>query len=90
MFDGFWAGIFGALTSVRKFEHPTPLIYLVAFLGGAVFAELALFLSVGSSVGFGRAFSLMVEKFFTPLGWGPPLLGGIMGTSPFWFLGSRR
>ena len=90
MFDGFWAGIFGALTSVRKFEHPTPLMYFVAFLGGAMVAELALFFSVGSSVGFGKAFSLMVEKFFTPLGWGPPLLGGIMGTSPFWFLGARR
>jgi hypothetical protein len=53
-------------------------------------AELALFFSVGSSIGFGKAFSLMAGKFFTPLGWGPPLLGGVMGTSPFWFLGSRR
>jgi len=43
MFDGFWFGIFGALTSVKKFEHPTPLVYFIAFLGGATVAEAALF-----------------------------------------------
>ena len=90
MFDGFWAGVFGALTTVKRFEHPTPLMYFLAFIGGAVVADLALFISVGSSVGFGKAFSLMVDKFFSPLGWGPPLLGGVMGTSPFWFTRSQR
>lgn len=40
---------------------------------------------IGSSVGFGKALSLMVVKFVSPMGLGVPFLGGVMGTSIFWF-----
>lgn len=64
-------------------------MYFLGFAGGALVAELALFGAVGSSLGFGKAFTLMAAKFFSPEGWGPLLLGGVVGTSIFWFPGDK-
>jgi len=44
---------------------------------------------IGSSVGFGKALSLIVVKFVSPMGLGAPFLKGVMGASIFWVPGNR-
>jgi hypothetical protein len=89
MFD-FFATIFEALGLMGSVRHPTPIAYVLSFVLGAVAADLIVFFTIGSSVGFGKALSLMVVKFVSPMGLGVPFLGGVMGTSIFWFPGNRH
>ena len=89
MFDGFLAGMLGTLTAMIRVRNPTPLMYIASFLIGAVAAELIIYFMVGSSVGYARALSLMLDKIVSPEGIGPPVLGGIMATSVFWFRPGR-
>lgn len=85
MFDGFLAGMLGALTSMIRLKSPAPVVYIASFLIGAVAAEPIMYFMVGSSTGYAHALSLMRDKVVSPEGIGPPLLGGIMATSVFWF-----
>jgi hypothetical protein len=88
MFD-FLTTIFGALGLAGGVRHPTPIAYGLSFVLGAVTADLIVFFMIGSSVGFGKALSLMIVRFVSPMGLGVPFLGGVMGTSIFWFPGNR-
>jgi hypothetical protein len=88
MFE-FFATVFESLGLTGGVRHPTPTIYVLSFVLGAISADLVVFFMIGSSVGFGKALSLMVVKLASPMGLGVPLLGGVMGTSIFWFPGNR-
>jgi hypothetical protein len=88
MFD-FFATIFEALGLTGGVRHPTPIAYVLSFVLGAMAADLVAFFMIGSSVGFGKALSLMIAKLASPMGLGVPFLGGVMGTSVFWFPGNK-
>jgi hypothetical protein len=88
MFD-FLTTIFGALGLAGGVRHPTPIGYALSFVLGAATADLIVFFMIGSSVGFGKVLSLMIVKFVSPMGLGVSFLGGVMGTSIFWFPGNR-
>lgn len=87
MFDGFWSGIVGALLSTRRGGPPGPVVLVVSFVLGAIGIEALLLGSLASEVGFAKALSLLTSKFLSPVGIVLPLIGGVMGTSPFWFSG---
>lgn len=84
MFDGFWSGVIGALLSTRRGGPPTPAVYLVTFLVGALSAIIILFISIAWDVGLAKAFSLIIAKFLSPVSLLFPLFGGLMATSVFW------
>jgi hypothetical protein len=88
MFDGFWSGIIGALLSTRRGGPPGPMAYLLGFALGAVAVEVYFVGSLASDIGLAKALSLVASKFLSPEGIGAPLIGGVMGTSPFWFSGT--
>jgi len=88
MFDSLTT-ISGALGLAGSVRYPTFLACVFSFVLGAVTVDLIVFFMIGSSVGFGKALSLMVVKFVSPMGLGVPFLGGVMGTSIFWFPGNR-
>lgn len=78
------AVLFGILTSGRNVENPSLRHYFFSFVGGVIFVLVAIFLIEGTDSGFSKAFSSLVHDFF-PGGLVASLIGGIAGTSIFWF-----
>ena len=75
----------GAILSSFRMKSPSPAMYFVFFFGSAIVAEITLFVMLGTSVGYRRSFSILMENLASPMGIGIPVLGGILGTSIFWF-----
>jgi hypothetical protein len=76
--------IFGILTSSRNVENPSPRHYFFGFIGGAIFVLVAIFLIEVTETGFSKAILGLVHNFF-PGGLAASLIGGVAGTSIFWF-----
>jgi hypothetical protein len=82
--ESMLAVLFGLLTSGRKVENPSLRQYFFSFIGGAIFVLFAIVLIEGAESGFSKALSALVHNFF-PGGVVASLIGGIVGTSIFWF-----
>jgi hypothetical protein len=76
--------LFGIITSSRNVENPSLRHYFFSFVGGAVFVPVAISLIEGTESGFSKTFPARVHDFLLG-GLVASLIGGVIGTSIFWF-----